>query len=130
MITEKYVSLETAKLLKERGFDEKCMSYYGHGEFQLGHPEYMRSNTDRDGVACNGVPYDAYNAPTLQRAIEWLEVEHGIFITVRRGIGGKGFVYTPYIFDKDSNEHKQHTGYDSRAKAEEAAIRYCVENLI
>ena len=28
MITEDYVSFETAKLLKEKGFDSECHSYY------------------------------------------------------------------------------------------------------
>ena len=29
MIQEDYVSFETAKLLKEKGFDEECQKYYG-----------------------------------------------------------------------------------------------------
>ncbi len=28
MITEDYVSFETAKLLKEKGFDDECQKYY------------------------------------------------------------------------------------------------------
>lgn len=114
MITEHHITFETAKLLKEKGFDEYTLVYYDEtGDFEYGPlcPTFC-------------------SAPTLGMAIEWLEVEHGIFITVRRGIGGNGFVYTPHIFDKDSNEHKQHTGYGSRVEAEEAAIRYCVEKLI
>ena len=30
MITEDYVSFETAKLLKEKGFDEPCVYVYRH----------------------------------------------------------------------------------------------------
>ena len=135
MIKEDYVSLETAKLLKEKGFDEKCMSYYGHGEFQLGHPEYMKSNTDRDGVACNGVPYDAYNAPTLQMAMKWLREEHGLFI---------GLVYQRECLSKAdkwfwkwniSNKHNKFAFVefgesDSYEEACEVAIKYCLEKLI
>ena len=121
MITEDYVSFETAKLLKEKGFDEYTLAYYDEtGIFEYD-PDFLPN-----GLLCPTF----CSAPTLGKTMKWLEAEHGIFITVRRGIGGNGFVYTPYIFDKDSNEHKQHTGYDSRAEAEEAAIRYCVEKLI
>ena len=32
MITENYVSLETAKLLKKKGFDAECWEYYDNNK--------------------------------------------------------------------------------------------------
>lgn len=132
MITEDYVSLETAKLLKEKGFDEKCMSYYGHGEFQLGHPEYMKSNTDRDGVACNGVPYDAYNAPTLQRAIKWLKEVHNLGVLPHWSqVTGEFGCHIYDLTKKGSQEYHSIRGsFDGFEEPAELGIKYCLENLI
>ena len=131
MIEENYVSFETAKLLKEKGFDEKCMSYYGHGEFHLGHPKYMKSNTDRDGVAFNGVPYDAYNAPTLQMAMEWLREKYNIHIEPRYfpmpNIYRYVIIHSPATFE-NIDSHPQY--FNTHEEACEAAIKYCLENLI
>ena len=55
MITEDYVSFETAKLLKEKGFDEECQEYYGDYE---------------------------YPCPTLQMAMKWLREVHKTEIRV------------------------------------------------
>lgn len=138
MIKEDYVSLETAKLLKEKGFDEKCMSYYGHGEFHLGSPKYMRSNTDRDGVACNGVPYDAYNAPTIQMAVKWLRDVHGLIISVNFTVHGWLCEITKVF--RDSNGFIVNINHgigddslpycDEHEVSSETAIKYCLENLI
>jgi hypothetical protein len=54
MITEDYVSFEVAKLLKEKGFDEKVISFYPPGDIQR---------------------------PTLQMAMKWLREVHKIYIT-------------------------------------------------
>ena len=137
MITEDYVSFETAKLLKEKGFDEKCMSYYGHGEFHLGNPKYMRSNTDRDGVACNGVPYDAYNAPTIQMAVKWLREKHNQNITVKahNNVARAKTIYYAEVQNLSEPAEKGFcvngcTFKDTYEEAVEYAIRYCLENLI
>jgi hypothetical protein len=133
MITEDYVSFEVAKLLKEKGFDEKCMSYYGHGKFHLGNQEYIKSNTDRDGVAFNGVPYDAYNAPSLQMAMKWLREKHNLHISV---------LITYQYFPRKYEVHIMHTekyedivvnpgtNFNTNEEACESAIRYTLENLI
>lgn len=136
MITEDYVSFETAKLLKEKGFDEKCMSYYGHGEFQLGHPKYMKSNTDRDGVACNGVPYDAYNDPTLQMAMKWLREEHNLFVFPFPQMNTNKFWVEIFQLSDSQEwvnlycESIELQDYQTQEEACEAGIKYCLENLI
>ena len=66
MITEDYVSFETAKLLKEKGFEERIRSWYdNNGVF---HEEGCRmSNSD-----C--LP-PTVMAPTLQMVMKWLREE-------------------------------------------------------
>ena len=132
MITEDYVSLETAKLLKEKGFDEKCMSYYGHGEFHLGSPKYMKSNTDRDGVACNGVAYDAYNAPTLQMALKWLRKEHNLGVIPYWSQVSGEFGCRIYDLTKKGNQeyHSIRGSFDGFEEPTELGVKYCLENLI
>lgn len=108
MITEDYVSFEIAKLLKEKGFDSECQQYYGDYE---------------------------YPCPTLQMAMKWLREIHRIDIEVRTHYlnylkpndtryysgkilkGSEDVIYT--IYSKDTNE-----------EVCEAAIKYCLENLI
>ncbi len=133
MITEDYVSFETAKLLKEKGFDEKCMSYYGHGEFHLGSPKYMRSNTDRDGVACNGVPYDAYNAPTLQMAMKWLREKKGIAVipVLSSVLDNEKFLWDiKIVVAKTNDSYSQGWVYEKQEDACETAIKYCLKDLV
>lgn len=57
-IQEDYVSFETAKLLKEKGFDEPCM-YYSTEE-----AVYIRK-------------------PTQALAIKWLRIKHNIHISIQ-----------------------------------------------
>ena len=69
MITEGYVCFETAKLLKEKGFDEFTISFY-----------------DKNGsIGFNEVDTrvsDGYQRPTLQMAMRWLREIHGVFIAI------------------------------------------------
>lgn len=63
MIEESYVSLETAKLLKEAGFDVPCDNYY-----------------DRDGFFRGD--FKAYMCPTQALAARWLREVHGIHASI------------------------------------------------
>lgn len=64
MITEDYISFETAKLLKEKGFGFYCSTYYTlHGEVcEIGKSQEI-----------NIAP-----RPTLQMAMKWLRKVHKI----------------------------------------------------
>lgn len=71
MITEDFVSFETAKLLKEKGFDGECFSAYnGNGKL------YKFDEEIDDNTPCWS------DAPTLQMAMKWLREEHYLFIQV------------------------------------------------
>ena len=122
MITEDYVSFETAKLLKEKGFDWKCKTVRFYPE-----PDYDQESPD--GVS----------APTLQAAMKWLRKNHNLYVTsVPNGIGEDVFymgIYRKYdcgwthISDGLEEEYKE-AEFSSPEEACEAAIKYCLENLI
>lgn len=75
MITEDYVSYKTAKLLKEKGFDEKCRQYYYKDN--LIHSRSGVCNEELNNYKEVG---EGWSAPTLQMAIKWLEETHHILV--------------------------------------------------
>jgi len=68
MITEDYVSFETAKLLKEKGFDGRCRDYYNtDGHF---YSEDFKSDWNDGGLGTITI----FSAPTLQMVIKWKRI--------------------------------------------------------
>lgn len=161
MITEDYVSFETAKLLKEKGFDERCVCYYDTESLnKFGHPVFdsidmSLSNSDLEQ---SNHDYVCYSAPTLQVAMKWLREVHNILLVV-------DYQYecdtTPYFFkiyllgengkpesvavkgisyDNAGNPIEYIIGYRDWKRSDkdyktyeqtcDAAIEYCLENLI
>lgn len=141
MITEDYISFEIAKLLKEKGFNEKCQAMYdkdGHlipSNFKL-----LTKSDKRLFVA---------DAPTLQMAIKWLREVYKCYITFTWEFKEYDKNYKPVYkditwsfnigipkynsarkgngdyFDLDSDKE-----YDSYETACEAAIKYCLEKFV
>ena len=138
MITEDYVSFETAKLLKEKGFDVLCRQFYSCDRdtaeilFGIGNFNWNKKNTI---TSC----YDsACSAPTLQIAMKWLREVHNLHIEVYRTACGYLYIISKVptgsdiydngcAYDGDDEDSGQWTTYE---KACEAAIKYCLENLI
>ena len=127
MITEDYVSFEIAKLLKEKGFDEPTLWFYvGDGTKYLAHKTLNE---------------DWYRRPTPQMAMKWLREVHNIHIEVR--IINRSFSspiaipqYYWIIFNAkevkwmdESTAHRP-MSYETFEETCEAAIKYCLENLI
>ena len=116
MVTEDYVSFETAKLLKEKGFDEPCYKSYNY-----------------EGCLCNGFTYGPH-APTLQMAMKWLREEKGIQIEI--SIVGTDTWESPmkwvYGFRCQTKDiiDRRHVDFSTYEQACEAAIKYCLEKLI
>lgn len=124
MITEDYVSFETAKLLKEKGFDESCERIYDEGGYLL---------ANNCGYINEESPDEYFHAlaPTLQMAMKWLREEHNAFITISRSITGNGYVYSHEIYNGGIAKYAQYgRTYPTYEEAVEAAIKYCLENLI
>lgn len=122
MITEDYVSFETAKLLNIKGFKGEFHKYYWG--YKPG-KEFLTENSFNP-------EYD-YPAPTLQMTMKWLRKNYQIFI--RPNIS---FLYPikwySEIFCYGDNLKTQQDiiteYYDSPEKASEAAIIYCLKYLI
>ena len=122
-ITEDYVSFETAKFLKEKGFtSEKCYTAYDDNGNFFWYGDYSK---DRKNVI---------DAPTLQMAMKWLRKVHNLCIvplpvvTDDDGEGGCLWKYTismklKVLFDSENL-------YESPEIALDDAIKCCLENLI
>ena len=103
------VKFELAKLLKEKGFDIKI----DYGLSQI----------------LNNKP-----APTIAEVVMWLYEKHGIWIGVQpTSIVGK-FQFRTYYNNKGvMNQHwndSMSKQFNSPTEAYEAAITYCLNNLI
>ena len=79
-----YASFETARLLKEAGFDWPCEKWF---ELKDGTP--IEWGVD---AGCNwNVSKDDYSRPTLSLAAKWLRVEKNIHVNVQRNCNNWGF---------------------------------------
>lgn len=121
MITEDYVSFEAAKLLKEKGFDKDCFRYAENKEiYESG--DWSVANVTG---GCIGVP-------TLQTAMKWLRDEHKAYIMIDRSFSMEdSWHYCICVNDDFDNliqqETQPHRKYEEFC---EAAIKYCLKNLI
>lgn len=140
MVTEDYVSFETAKLLKEKGFNEKCHYFYEiyRKKWKLYHDldDYYPngiSNSEHDNNGNNAI-----SAPPLAMAMKWLREENRCIIvpnptwfTAEGGCKKWSFsIWADDNLEVDGEDPKTSTDYDSYEEACEEAIRYCLENLI
>ena len=120
-ITEDYVSFETAKLLREKGFKGNCIMDYIDNElinvYDYDYPSmYELENTEDDVI----------NAPTLQMAMKWLREACGLIISIEFQAICPTWKWRVYI--KASNKkHTDFQHYNKYEEACEAAIKYCLE---
>ena len=123
MIKEAYCSFEVAKLLKEKGFDERsAASYNFKGESQEGYGYW------------NKTPI-WYAAPTHQMAMAWLREVHNIFIVIEPHmydhINEKNSSYVASLWQGDNYyENITSKDYPTYEETVEAALNYTLENLI
>jgi hypothetical protein len=124
MIREDYVSFETAKLLKEKGFDECTICSFDKD----GNPkDILRPFIESDGDV---------RKPTLQMAMKWLREVHNYDVGVCLDSYVEPYDNLYYIVirrRKDKYENIspcEQAYYDTYEEACEAAIKYCLENLI
>lgn len=138
-ITEDYVSFETAKILKEKGFDEPTTkSYYTEG---FENPMIF----SHDLLPC--IRPDEFLCPTLQMAMKWLRKRHNIHIAIMICSTENPEKFKPeyyaYVLDTNTGESliKEKCplviddtltpkGFESPELVAEAAIKYCLEKLI
>ena len=148
MITEDYVSFETAKLLREKGFNECCKSVYHIGSVcsvaSLGYHDNEGDGAviDENQNSDFGKYDNAISAPTLQMAMKWLRKVHNQIIVpnvrVEDPISGIINCYIVGIWYIPKNNDgafcytspTPYNGYPTFEEACEAGIKYCLENLI
>ena len=112
ILSEDYVSFETAKLLKEKGFEGFTMfSYSTKGTTMCGHWE-------------NEI--DWMPKCTFQMAMKWLREVHHKHCCISYDINLKWFFQIINL--KEGVEYD--TGFNTYEEACEAAIKHCLENLI
>lgn len=133
MITEDYVSFETAKLLKEKGFNWECRTFWKkwNGKITLCH-----CTSAHAFEFCYNSMLENYNdeeetniaAPTLQMAMKWLREVHHIIIDIYYDDTDGGWVSEYY--DNSLKDYVWITVSDVYEQAAEATIKYCLEKLI
>lgn len=123
MIQESYVSFETAKLLKEKGFNERTFTYY-----EVEDEEYV--------IRFHQLPIannfsDEYPRATHQMVLAWLRAQGvHIDITTSFDLNGKDH-YSYTIYQNGKLIRKEYTYFDwYYEEATESAIKYSLENLI
>jgi len=131
----KVVDFSIAKLLKEKGFDEQNLTIYQDGEVLL-----LRSTISNSQFMTSR----NYTAPTIAEVIDWLYEKYSIWIVVdwmnRINPYNSGFICHLRGTNKRLNSdnfvvinNTKEPGYEvfnSPTEAYEAAIKYCLTNLI
>ena len=132
MIQEAYCSKEVSKLLKEKGFDENTsMVYMPYGDLCKCNRYDSIRNSNYNDITKN---YFECTAPTHQMAIAWLREVHGIFIAINND--DLDFNWQCYdLINRESTLDpkilsESYAGYKTYEEAVEAALKYCLENLI
>ena len=125
---EAYVSYEIAKLLKKKGFDERTLYHYTNCDVLQHNIVYNQYKNSEMLNACS--------APTHQMAMAWLREIYDLHI-----------IAYPFKSDNDTSTkhyccqvfktfnllgHEKYTNETliSYEEAVEAALKYCLENLI
>ena len=131
MITEDYVSFETAKLLKEKGFDCACKVWYSEYTSQFGGEKYTSIEFDNHNKFNENYKFIC-SAPTIQMAMKWLREEYNCFIQIKEYFDIKQ--YQAFVSKNGKTTYCEpdwfHPICSSYEEACEAAIKYCLENLI
>ena len=110
MITEDYVSFETAKLLKAKGFDVKTeYCYFGNS-----HNLRTTSHCPKGVVTF---------APTHQMALKWLRAK-GIFVEIHH-YNSTSIPFAWYVFAYNTLPPQNASTYE---EAVDNAIKYILEN--
>ena len=126
-ITEDYVSFETAKLLKEKGFDEPCRAYWDDQPKLDVHTLFSSvesiKNSERVGNTISG--------PTHQMAMKWLREVHNLHVWIGHSVDkGLSWYYEIHGISDGKVKHIGGIQCGSYEVAVESALKYSLENLI
>lgn len=126
MITEDYCSFELSKLLKEKGFDEKCPSYYRVQDSKI---DLLWNHFEGKLISNSELNQYFVSAPTHQMAMKWLREVYKLHIDIDPSEGD----WSPCVIeleDWSSLADSEIEIQDTYEEAVEAALKYSLENLI
>ncbi len=116
------VSFDIAKLLKEKGFDER-LNYYYDSFGDIGSSKVKVNWNESEELLCS--------APTIAEVVMWLYEKHGIWTVVNVNIMGSWYFEHFDLKEKRNAQFKPtDTHYDSSTEAYSQAILYTLKNLI
>lgn len=128
MINEDYVSFETAKLLKDKGFNENCSRSYVKDKLTVS----QGFNNSYYKTMYSDEYYRPISAPTLQMAMKWLREVHHIPIEILWHYDSNSDIeewyFVHHVELKILPNNIEY--YETYEEACEASIKYCLENLI
>lgn len=125
-IKEDYVSFETAKLLKEKGFDE---------DFDADIVKWYNVKGEDENL-CSLVDFRIYKCPSLAMAMKWLREKYNIYISIQPDFPSDKdykicWCWSASILHENCISTKGYQCYiETYEEATEAAIKYCLEHLI
>lgn len=145
MIEEAYVSFETAKLLRDKGFEEVCSAHYE--DYGIHQPLYITARRGAYNIAFKqrenlanrfNLLKERYKcaAPTQQMAMRWLREEYNIFISIQPDFPSEQdyklcWCWSANILHENCINTKGYQCYiETYEKACEAALLYSLENLV
>lgn len=131
---DQYVSFDVAKLLSEHGFDEPCKTSYSKLDKKL-----------EETAISDWGKVNQYKAPTQSLAMRWLREEYNLFIEIQcygceadeKAHFEFSYVISEYVQIDNKicttvglEEKKAKSQFKSYEEACEAAIKYCLENIL
>ena len=134
-IQEDYVSFETAKLLKEKGFNASLLTYYITDEERK--KGVFQTMAFTDDTIDNNYSNICYLAPTLQMAMKWLREVHKVIPLILTDENSQDSFYYWFRIDtikegkwEDAIYREDEKAFSTYEQACEAGILYCLEHLI
>lgn len=130
MITEDYVSFETAKLLKEKGFDLP-VNYVYH--YWTNTPFFHRKMKNFNGEEYRHLKNEWYSAPTQFLAMKWLREKEWFICIIPLafyyGEVASQFGYNIWAGDNLEIDEFNTPKFRTYKEACEDAIKYCLKNI-
>ena len=126
-LTEDYVSYETAKLLKERGFDIPVRTYYENDDYEIVIDNEIIFGSTRSWN--NNCSTGYISAPTQAMAMKWLREACGLIISIEYQGHCPTWKWIIHIKSSDK-KHTNFQHYDKYEETCEVAIKYALKYLI
>lgn len=115
-----FVPFDTAKLLKQKGYNEQCTFYYGDGIIRTERQLY--TNKELSDNTPNWLFNECISAPTYHEVVDWFE-EKGYLIETMWARYESNVVWFCRVAQKDTNI------YPTREQALNASILKALEML-